>query len=83
METVNHLAHYNAGKIECIDAIESAVTGLDGFEGFCTGCAIKYLWRWKRKGGAEDLRKCRWYLDRLIYRLEDAKTRDGPEEAWA
>jgi hypothetical protein len=66
MEKVDHPAHYNAGSIECIDAIEEAVKGLDGKEAFATGNAIKYLWRWKRKGGKEDLKKAVWYINRLI-----------------
>lgn len=66
LSKVNHPAHYNAGNIECIDAIEEAVKGLDGKEAFATGNAIKYLWRWKRKGGKEDLRKAVWYINRLI-----------------
>lgn len=66
MDTVNHPAHYNAGPVECIDAIQSATTGLSGFEGFCTGCAMKYLWRWKHKGGVTDLQKAKWYIDKLI-----------------
>lgn len=65
-DQVNHPAHYNAGKVECIDAIEAATEGLQGIEAFCTGAAIKYLWRWSRKGGLEDLRKAEWYLRRLI-----------------
>jgi hypothetical protein len=65
-DAVNHPTHYTAGGIECIDAIKSAMTGLSGFEGYCTGNAIKYLWRWKRKNGVQDLEKARWYLDRLI-----------------
>ena len=48
------------------DAIEEAVKGLDGKEAFATGNAIKYLWRWKRKGGKEDLKKAVWYINRLI-----------------
>jgi hypothetical protein len=66
LSKVNHPAHYNAGNIECIDAIEEAVKGLDGKEAFATGNAIKYLWRWKRKGGKEDLKKAVWYINRLI-----------------
>jgi hypothetical protein len=66
LSKVDHPAHYNAGKIECIDAIEEAVKGLDGRESFATGNAIKYLWRWKRKGGKEDLKKAVWYINRLI-----------------
>lgn len=65
-DPVNHPAHYTAGKVECIDAIEGAVHELVGFEAFATGTAIKYLWRWKRKGGIEDLQKAQWYLDRLV-----------------
>lgn len=73
MERVNHPAHYNAGDIECIDALEAAVSGLQGIEAFCTANAIKYLWRWKRKNGAEDLKKAKWYIDQLIER-EEQKT---------
>lgn len=65
-DNVNHPAHYTAGSIECIDAIESATTGLAGGQAYSTGAAIKYLWRWSRKGGVEDLQKARWYIDRLI-----------------
>lgn len=67
---VNHPPHYNAGGIECIDAIRAAL-GEAGFEGFCVGNAIKYLWRWKHKGGVVDLEKARWYLDKLIESAKD------------
>lgn len=73
-DNVNHPAHYTQGGIECIDAIEAAVTGLNGIEAVCTGNAIKYLWRWKQKNGVEDLKKARWYIDRLI---EREKRNDG------
>ena len=59
-------SHYQKGKVECIDAIESATAGLEGIEAFCTGNAIKYLYRWKDKGGVEDLAKAKWYLEKLI-----------------
>lgn len=65
-DPVNSPSHYTQGKVECIDAIESAVIGLTGTDAFATGQAIKYLWRWKKKGGVEDLKKAKWYLDRLI-----------------
>ena len=67
-DVVNHPPHYTAGGVECIDALEAATVGLDGIEAVCTANAIKYLWRWKRKGGVEDLKKARWYIDRLISR---------------
>ena len=70
-DTVNHPAHYTQGGIECIEAIKAATVGLDGIEAVCTGNAIKYLWRWKQKNGAEDLRKAMWYIERLMEEVED------------
>ena len=64
-DPVNHPSHYTGGKIECIEAIKEAISGLDGFEAFCTANAIKYLWRWKWKNGAQDLEKAIWYIKRL------------------
>ena len=69
IDKVNHPTHYTGGKIECIDAIESATVNLTGIEAVCTGNAIKYLWRWKHKNGAEDLHKAKWYINRLIESL--------------
>lgn len=65
IDPVNHPSHYQ-GKVECIDALEACLEGLTGFEGFCTGNTMKYLWRWKRKGsGQDDLSKAAWYIERL------------------
>jgi hypothetical protein len=64
-ETVNHPDHYNAGAVECITAIEAALTP-EEFAGFCKGNAIKYLWRMNHKGGRESLAKARWYVNRLF-----------------
>jgi PAS domain-containing protein len=76
-DAAGRLAQYEAEKrsgsvdnIECIDAIFAATTGLTGGQAYSTGAAIEYLWRWSRKGGVEDLRKARWYIDRLIAELE-------------
>lgn len=60
-KTVNHPSHYNQGGVECIDAIRAAL-GKDGFEAFCIGNVIKYLWRYKHKNGLEDLQKAEVYL---------------------
>ena len=68
-DPVNHPAHYTQGEVECIDAIESAL-GRRGFEDYCTGAAIKYLWRWRHKGGKQDLEKAAWYIDRIIKSAE-------------
>ena len=64
--SVDHPRHYNEGKIECIEALKAATTGLEGIESFCTANAIKYLWRWKYKNGVEDLNKAIWYINYLI-----------------
>lgn len=65
-DPVNHPAHYTQGGVECIDALAAATVGLKGIEAVCTSNAIKYLWRWKTKGGLQDLQKAQWYLTRLI-----------------
>lgn len=62
---VNHPDHYATGDVECIDAIRSAL-GPELFCGYLWGNALKYLWRWPRKGLAEDLEKCQWYLNRIV-----------------
>ena len=69
-ETVSHPAHYCQGKVECIDALEAATTGLQGIEAVCTANAIKYLWRHKHKNGVEDLKKAIFYINYLINWLE-------------
>lgn len=77
-DNINHPAHYTAGGIECIDALAAATEGLRGIEAVCTANAIKYLWRWKRKNGVEDLQKAIWYTERLIKALEKpAEEHDG------
>lgn len=60
---VNHPSHYTSGKIECIDAIEAALTP-EQFLGFLRGTQLKYLWRaGKKVNTIEDLQKARWYLN--------------------
>tara|TARA_R110001592_G_scaffold69898_4_gene214391 strand:- start:1624 stop:1863 length:240 start_codon:yes stop_codon:yes gene_type:complete len=63
--SVNHPSHYTYGKVECLDAIKSSLSH-DEFCGFLKAQCIKYLWRYKHKNGIEDLRKCDFYMQRLI-----------------
>ena len=34
--------------------------------GYLEGCCIKYLCRWRKRGGLEDLKKARHFIDLLI-----------------
>lgn len=63
-------SHYKQGKVECIDAIESATVNKTGLEAVCVANVIKYLWRYEAKNGLEDVRKAQWYLAKLIDYLE-------------
>ena len=61
--------HYNKGAIEAIEAIKASMPDHE-FKGYLKGNAWKYLWRYDYKGKpVEDLRKCRWYIERLIKEL--------------
>jgi len=64
-DAVSAPQHYRQGAVECIDAIKAAL-GDDGFEAYCQGQVIKYIWRFRHKNGLEDLRKANWYLTELI-----------------
>jgi hypothetical protein len=65
-DKINHPSHYTQGAIECIDAIESALTP-EEFRGWLKGSAMKYIWRAGRKNdAAEDIGKAQWFLKRLL-----------------
>ena len=70
-DMVNSPPHYNKSGIECIDAIAAATD--EGFQYYLQGNIIKYLWRYRYKNGAEDLKKAQWYLSKLI-EITDGKT---------
>lgn len=52
--------HYAKLQIQPVEYIHK--NGL----GFCEGNVVKYVTRWKDKGGVEDLKKARHFLDLLI-----------------
>lgn len=70
-DNVNHPSHYTQGKVECIDALESATIGKSGIEAVCVANVIKYLWRYEEKNGVEDIKKAKFYLNRLLATLEN------------
>lgn len=59
-------SHYKTHRYETWDVI------LDWNLGYLDGNAVKYLSRWRLKGGVQDLKKARHYIDKLI-ETEEAK----------
>lgn len=74
MEKVNHPEHYQSKKgIEVIDAMDAFTEGLEGIEAVDTAQVIKYIYRWKKKNGLEDLKKAKWYIEHLISKVSDQR----------
>lgn len=70
-DNVNHPNHYKTKNgLETIQVIEAFTDGLMGVEATDTGNIIKYICRWKKKNGLEDLKKAQWYLNHLINHVE-------------
>lgn len=66
-DLVNHPSHYKASNgLETIDVIDAFTDGLNGAEAVATGNVLKYVCRWKKKNGLQDLEKAEWYLKHLI-----------------
>lgn len=84
-KNVNHPLRYTKGKVECIDALESAVAGKTPEDAICVANVIKYLWRYEEKEPLRSLMSARWYLDRLIgkYLGEYEPTRPAKADAEA
>ena len=61
--------YYQQGNIEVTDFI------IDQSMSFLEGNVVKYLCRYKEKSGIQDLRKARWYIEKLI--AERMKTTGG------
>ena len=70
-DRVNSPSHYTAGKTEAIDIIEGAIKDAASVEaGMLQAQVLKYLLRlWLKDNPAEDAKKARWYLNRLIDKL--------------
>lgn len=71
-DMISHPSHYQSGTgLEVIDVIEAFTFDLSGIEATDTGNIIKYICRWNKKNGLEDLKKAEWYLHHLIRHLEE------------
>lgn len=67
--------HYSRLRIQPLEyALENDL-------GVCEHAVIKYVSRWNFKGGVEDLRKARHYLDIMIEREVQAGIDLGPDES--
>lgn len=73
-DAVNGPKHYDAGRFECIDVLEAALSH-EELCGFLRGNVVKYHFRAINKGGIEDIFKAGWYQRRLEKVL--AEDRDG------
>lgn len=80
-DLVNHPEHYKAKNgLEAIDMIAAFTEGLQGMEAVCTANALKYLCRWHKKNGVEDLKKAKWYIEYLINMKEHERSRVSESE---
>lgn len=70
-DNVNHPAHYETGKFECIEVMLET-QGVEAVLNFCQCNAFKYLYRAKRKNGLEDMKNAKTaveYLEKLGFNL--------------
>lgn len=70
-EAVNSPSHYTATKIEAIEIIKLITENeKNGFVGGLITNIVKYIIRFRHKNGVQDLKKAKWYLERLILEIE-------------
>lgn len=67
-------AHYKDMAVQPVEFIHR--NGI----GFCEGCVIKYVSRWRSKGGVQDLMKARHFLDLLIEMEQGQGQKDGDDD---
>lgn len=60
---VTHPSHYTQGKVQCIEAMESAF-GNESVATWAKLNAFKYIWRADHKNGIQDIDKAIWYLNK-------------------
>ena len=66
-EMVSKPSHYQTESgLETIDVIEAFTADLKGIEAADTANIIKYICRWKKKNGIQDLEKVMWYTQHLM-----------------
>lgn len=74
-DAVKHPSHYQSSSgLEVIDVIKAFTEDLSGYQAVYTGNVLKYMCRWHKKNGIEDLKKARQYLNWLIDTMEAEET---------
>ena len=71
-DNVDRPAHYADKQIEVIDYIKDTLTP-EQYQGYCLGNVIKYISRYQKKNGREDLKKAAVYLRWLTESMEETK----------
>lgn len=72
---VSHPDHYKSENgLEVIDVIEAFTSDLSGIEAVDTANVIKYICRWKKKNGVQDIEKAIWYAQHLVEHLKGENT---------
>lgn len=76
VDMINHPPHYAGARWETIEIIEALGNQ------FRLGNALKYIFRHKKKGGEEDLKKARWYLEREFRQSKPARSSQFDAGFW-
>ena len=69
-DNVNWPKHYNLGKWE----VHEIINGMHMTD-WREANILKYAFRYKYKHGVEDLKKAKWYLEKLIKDIENENTK--------
>lgn len=71
VDYINNPPHYNNGGVETIEFIEGRLSS-EEYRGYLLGTIVKYISRAGKKDSfLDDIKKARWYLDRLIFETEN------------
>lgn len=75
-DAIKNPSHYDGATVDCMTAMTSALDYqpehtpegryVTGAALYWMGCAFKYLWRWARKNGLQDLLKARQCIEYLV-----------------
>lgn len=80
-DNVNHPEHYqNIAGVEAIDILNDVVKDLPGKQASMLWNTLKYLFRFQKKNGVEDLKKAQNYLQWLIDITENGSIKKHPKD---